>query len=156
VADFYRWLIFAHVLAAFAFVLAHGASAAVVFRLRRERDPDRVRSLLELSRLSTTPANIALMVLLIAGIWAGIDHAIFTSGRLWIWAAVIVLLIVIGAMGALISRHYYPLRARFEHGPPLTEQELDGVLGSSQPFWGAVIGLVGLVVLLWLMMFRPF
>ena len=34
---FYPWVVFVHVLGAFTFVLAHGASATVVLRLRRER-----------------------------------------------------------------------------------------------------------------------
>jgi hypothetical protein len=35
-------MVFLHVLGAFVFVLAHGASALVAFRLRTEREPGRV------------------------------------------------------------------------------------------------------------------
>jgi cation transporter-like permease len=38
-----------HVLAAFAFVFAHGTSAFVIVRLRRDHDPDHVRLPLDLS-----------------------------------------------------------------------------------------------------------
>jgi hypothetical protein len=154
--DFYPWLVFIHVLAGFAFVLAHGASAAVVFRLRGERDPDRVRLLLDLSRRATMPADVSILLLLIAGIWAGIDRQWFTSGTLWIWASLIVLVIVFVAMFALISRHYYPLRQRFDQGPPITPQELDVALSTPQPLWGAAVGLIGLVVVIWLMVLKPF
>jgi hypothetical protein len=154
--DFYRWLVFIHVLAGFSFVLAHGTSAAVVFRVRNERDPDRVRLLLDLSQRSTIPADISVLVLLVAGIWAGIDRQWFTSGTLWIWAAVIVIVIVFIAMFVLISRHYYPLRQRLQVDPPVTPEELDAALSTPQPTWGAAIGMIGLVVLIWLMMFKPF
>ena len=44
------WWVYLHILGGLLFMLAHGASAAVVFRLRRERDPAAVRVLLGLSR----------------------------------------------------------------------------------------------------------
>jgi hypothetical protein len=154
--DFYRWLVFIHVLAGFAFVLAHGASAAVVFRVRAERDPERVRLLLDLSRRATIPSDISILVLLIAGIWAGIDRQWFTSGTLWIWASLVALVAVFIAMWVLVSRHYYPLRQRMEQEPPITRQELDAALATPQPLWGAAIGMIGLVLLIWLMVFKPF
>ncbi len=40
---------FLHVLGVFAFLMAHGASASMLFRLRRERDPEKIRTLLDLS-----------------------------------------------------------------------------------------------------------
>ena len=40
-----RWLIFLHVLSAITFFLAHGASAAMAFRVRKETDFARIRAL---------------------------------------------------------------------------------------------------------------
>ena len=37
-----RWLIFLHVLGALTFFLAHGASAAMAFKIRKERDFARI------------------------------------------------------------------------------------------------------------------
>ncbi len=48
----YRWIVFVHVGAALVFMLAHGASASVAFRLRRERDVARLSALLDLSGAS--------------------------------------------------------------------------------------------------------
>ena len=94
-ADGHRWIVFIHVLAGFGFFLAHGASAAVVFRLRREDDPVRIRALLHLSQLSTMPAGIIGLVLILAGVWAGIDLGEWTSGRLWLWTSLLVLVLVL-------------------------------------------------------------
>jgi hypothetical protein len=154
--DLQRWLLFVHLLAAFGFFLAHGASAAVVFRLHRERDPARVRALLELSQLANLPAMILGVILVAAGAWAGIELGAWTSGRLWLWTSVVVLVIIVVAMYALISRHYYPLRERLSAEPPLGAAELAAALADPQPRLGAAIGLVGMVVLVWLMVFRPF
>jgi len=45
----YAWVVFLHVLGAFAFVMAHGVSANVVFRLRHETQRERIAALLDLS-----------------------------------------------------------------------------------------------------------
>ncbi|MGB7838094.1 MAG: hypothetical protein WBL40_08285, partial [Terrimicrobiaceae bacterium] len=49
VVDLYPWIVFLHVVGVLLFFIAHGTSMAVGFRLKRERDPARVRALLELT-----------------------------------------------------------------------------------------------------------
>ena len=41
-----RWLIFLHVLSAITFFLAHGTSAAMTFKIRKETNFDRIRACL--------------------------------------------------------------------------------------------------------------
>jgi hypothetical protein len=45
----YPWVILAHVLSVLGFLLAHGATATVMFQVRREHDPQRLHALLDLS-----------------------------------------------------------------------------------------------------------
>ena len=45
----YQWWVFIHIVGVLGFLLAHGVSVAVLFALRRERDPGRIRALLALS-----------------------------------------------------------------------------------------------------------
>ena len=84
--DFYPWVVFIHVAAAFLFVMGHGASMWTSDQIRRERDPARIRALLELSGRSLGLVYGALLTLLIAGIAAGIMGGYFSKG--WIWAAI--------------------------------------------------------------------
>ena len=44
-----RWLVFLHILSAITFFLAHGAAAAMVFKVRSETDYARIRAMLDLS-----------------------------------------------------------------------------------------------------------
>ena len=44
----YSWLVYIHVLATFAFLLAHGVSSVVALRLRRQRDPALALSLIHI------------------------------------------------------------------------------------------------------------
>ena len=48
----YRLLVLLHVLGAFGFLMAHGVSVGVAFTLRRERELERIRALLNLSSSS--------------------------------------------------------------------------------------------------------
>jgi hypothetical protein len=65
------WLVFAHILGAFTFVLAHGVSVFVALRVRGERDPSRITVLLDLSKSAVVIAAIAVAFLLLTGIAAG-------------------------------------------------------------------------------------
>jgi hypothetical protein len=81
--EFYPWVVFVHVAAAFIFVMGHGASMWASDQIRKERDPERIKVLLEMSGRSLGMVYGALLVLLIAGIIAGIMGSYF--GKLWIW-----------------------------------------------------------------------
>ena len=163
--EFYPWVVFLHVAAAFVFVLGHGASVWVSDQIRRERDPSRIRVLLELSTRSLGLVYASLVTLLVAGIVAGIMGGWF--GRGWIWAAIIVLVAIIVAMYGLASRYYSQLRQavglRSYQTPkdapdptPVSAAELAALVDSRRPDVISLVGFVGLFVLLWLMMFKPF
>lgn len=163
--EIYPLVVFVHVLAAFAFVLAHGVSVFVALRLRSERQTERVAALLDLSRSSIGAASLALIVLFLAGIAAGFlgNH----WGRLWIWVSIGLIVVLWAAMGAIGSRHFNELRLAIglpstygKRDDPLPEPrpsaEVATMLASSRPYWLAAIGGGGLVLLLWLMAFQPF
>jgi len=78
----YTWLIYLHVFSVLGFLLAHGSSAAVMFRLRVERDPARIGALLDLARAvnGLTSATAVLVHPPCAGRWA-ICRALAHAGR---------------------------------------------------------------------------
>lgn len=163
--EFYPWVVFLHVAAAFVFVLGHGASVWVSDQVRRERDPARIRVLLEMSSRSLGLVYTSLVILLIAGVVAGIMGNHF--GRGWIWAAIVVLVAIIVAMYGLASRYYGRVREavglRSYQTPkdapdpiPVSAAELAALVDSRRPDVIGLIGFVGLLVLLWLMKFKPF
>jgi hypothetical protein len=163
--DWYSWLVLAHVIGAFGFVLGHGVSAHAAIQLRNEREPARVAALLDLSGLSLATTYVSLLVLLAAGIAAAFvgDH----WGRLWIWAAIGILVVLLGFMYAVASPYYGDLRRAIgqkaygdkkEAAPPepLDAAALALRLDSARPYWLAAIGTIGLVAILWLMVVKPF
>ena len=46
--DLYPWVVLVHIVAAFVFLMAHGVSAFVAFRIRGETDRTRLAALLDL------------------------------------------------------------------------------------------------------------
>jgi hypothetical protein len=163
--EWYPWVVFVHVAGAFLFFMGHGASMWTSDQIRRERDPERIRALLELSSRSLGLVYGALLVLLVAGIVAGIMGNHF--GRAWIWAAIVVLVAIAVLMYVLGSRYYGRVREAVgirsymtpKDAPdptPVSADELAALVDSRRPDVIGLIGIVGLLILLWLMMFKPF
>lgn len=163
----YQWIVFTHVLGVFGFLLAHGAAAAVSFKVRGEREIARVCALLDLSRGASVVGNVSLLVLLAAGIAAGFIGGWWGHG--WIWAALGLLVLISFAMNAAGSRplirvrqlvgetgHWGP-KGDPKTSPALpTDQQLAVALAAVNPWLLTAIGGGGLALILWLMMFKPF
>ena len=161
----YPWLVWLHVIGGFGFILAHGASAAVAYRLRKERDLERVRALLDLSSSTVAVLYASLLVMLIAGIVAGFLAKWWGMG--WIWVSLVLTLAIIVWMYLTVSRSYGNLRkavglpymAGGRPQPavePASAEEINAMLERGQPALQTVVGFGGLVIILWLMMFKPF
>jgi hypothetical protein len=157
-------LVFLHVAFVLLFVLVHGASAAVAFRLRSERDPARVAALLDASRIAVNSwvTIVALVGFVVTGIWLG-----FIGGywdKWWLWLSIATLVVIIGGMTPMAALKLR--RARVAYGletgrgkePPapadlaLAEQEL----ASWNPVPIAALGGIGLLFVLYLMVVKPF
>ncbi len=163
--EWYPWIVLIHVAGGFGFVLGHGASVIVAFRLRSERDPARVSALLDLSSGSLGMMYGALLVLLIAGIAAGFVGGHW--GQAWIWVALGVFIVIVVAMYPLGSQHYAKVRRAFglktyqdkadvPAPEPASAAEQAALLASPQPWILAILGGGGLLIILWLMVVKPF
>lgn len=162
--DWQPWLKLLHIAAGFSFAMAHGVSAFVAIRLRRERDPARVTALLDLSKFSLPISDVAILVILVSGIVAGFVGGYW--GHLWIWVAIGVLVFLFIFMSLRGVQHYDAVRhslgtAGFydKKGAPTPEADPDALakaLASSRGMELAAVGAIGLLVILWLMVVKPF
>jgi hypothetical protein len=161
----YRWLVYVHILGVFVFLLAHGGSASVVFRLRRETERSRMAALLDLSSTGLGVAYGSLLVLLIAGIILGFVGRWWGSG--WIWASLG--LLVVTAVGMYLRSSvplhrvrkaagmpYFDGRRGQPAAPHASDEELHNAAAAVNPMESAGIGLLPIALILWLMMFKPF
>lgn len=161
----YRWIVFVHILSAFAFFMAHGASAMMAFRLQKERDLERIRAILDMSNAALPVAYSALGILLLAGIIAGMMANWFSFG--WTWASLVLIVVMWIGMHAYAARFYAPIRKAVglpyrdrdgEHPPesPASEREIVALIKAANPTILLTFSFGMIAIILYLMMFKPF
>lgn len=161
----YGAIVLIHVGAILVFIVAHAMSAMAMFQVRAESDRTRLTSILARSASSLMIALLAVTVSLIAGIVLGIMGGHW--GRLWIWASLILLLAVGGAMTpmARIPMGNVRLALGIQEGkpkegvPPVAPQgdaELAAARAALRPELVAVLGVGAIVIITWLMLAKPF
>lgn len=154
----YQYWVFLHIAGVLGFVMSHGVSVAVAFRVRKERDPARMLSLLQLSLSSVTWLYVSILILIGAGVVAGFIGAWWDEG--WIWTALILFVLTMVAMYALASTYYRRLRTIAEAmaggSQAITEERLAEVVSGPRAWVIAIVGFGSLLVILYLMLFKPF
>jgi hypothetical protein len=162
----YQWTVYVHIAGALLFVLAHGVSVSVAFRIRSEREPVRILALLQLSTWSLGIFYAGILVLLGAGILAGFmgpDQEFGGSswwGDGWIWTALITFVLTMFAMYGIASSYYRRLRtivqAMADGSEAVSTDRLAQVLSGPRAWLLAVVGFGSLLFILYLMLFKPF
>lgn len=161
----HAWIVFLHVLSVFSFLIAHGVSVSVAFALLRERNLERIKTLLELSGNSYRIIYPSLYALFLTGLLAGFTGKWWGEG--WIWASIILLIAIIAGMGILGGAVYggarkaaglpYVIKGKpFPAEPPAPREALDAILARGKPALLATLGYGGVALIAWLMMFKPF
>ena len=163
--DIYPWVVLLHIVGAFVFVASHGVAIWMAIQISHERDRSRIAALLDLSAASLGGLYTGLLLLLIGGIWGGIIGGWF--GRLWIWLALGLVIAISVVMYAVATPYFRTLRAavgiKSQYGPkdapdPVALPDADVVaLAARSPVAVlSAVGVGGLLIILWLMVVKPF
>jgi hypothetical protein len=164
ISRFHGLIVTVHVLGVIGFLLAHGVSAAVMLRLRSERNPIALRALLDLSRRSVNVMSVGFLVWFLTGIAAGFSGNWWTSGRWWIWVSLAIAVVITGLMTPF-GRFYLDrvrttlgmdAKGAYDPATPVDPVALEAAISSGRPGLLAAIGIGGLAILGWLMVARPF
>jgi hypothetical protein len=165
ISRFHSLIVSIHLLGVILFVVAHAVSAVVVLLVRRERDPVKLRRFLTLSRQSLLVALIGLAAWFLSGILAGFSGNWWTIGRYWIWASLVLAVALIGLMTPM-GRIYLnrvreavgidPKTGAVDSSKQVDSAAVEAAVASGRPILLTVLGTVGLAVLVWLMMAKPF
>src|SRR5918996_572084 len=127
-------------------------------RLRQERDPKRIMALLDVSSSSISGLYVGLVLLLAGGVVAGFVGDWWGQG--WIWVALGTLVAVMVFMYALATPYYKRLRlivgAMADGSEAVSDERLAELLAGPRAVLLAVVGLLGLLFILYLMFFKPF
>jgi hypothetical protein len=165
ISRFHGLIVLLHVLGVLGFVLAHGVSAAVLLRLRTERDPQALRALLDLSRRSLIVAGIGFLVWFLSGVLAGFSGNFWTNGTYWIWASLAVSIAITLVMTPMGRFYLARIRTALGVDPKtgVTDPQIqvdsaavEAAIASGRPGLLAALGIGGLAILAWLMIAKPF
>lgn len=149
----YQGLVFVHLLGLVLFVMAHGVSVLVAFRIRAERDPKVVGAFLGVSQMAVGGMYVGLLLLGIGGLGAAWAGGLLLAP--WIVASYVVVVVVLAVMYSVATPYYGRLRQLVTDGPGAAGGDLDTELATRRPEVLATVGFAGLVVLVWLMVFKP-
>lgn len=152
----YQWFVFIHLVGLVLFAFAHGASAFIAFRLPGARERALVASYLETSKLATQTMYIGLILLLIGGAGAATINGFWTQP--WVLGSIVVLVVVIGLMYGLGTGYYATLRGQLadkDGAAPMSEEALAAYLDERRPRVLAGVGVLGLLLIIWLMVLKP-
>jgi hypothetical protein len=163
----YPWMVYLHVLAVFAFLLAHGVSTLVIFRLRGRPDPAQARAWLELYVNDGVFAVLygSLLALLLTGVAAAFMGKWWGYG--WVWLSLALLIGIIAGMWLIGTRRMNRIRRalgmptfdgrrQVPAEPSAAPEEIAALLADAPALPLALIGYGGIAAILWLMMFKPF
>ena len=165
--DVYSSLIYVHILSALTFMLTHGVTASAILFVRNETNAERIRLLLQIARnrVVVGVTNTSVTVLLLTGIALGFLGDWWN--RMWIWTALGIAVAITFAM-AFLGRLYFERlrkvvglpyvegRKKHEPIPVASKEEIMGISSKSPVYVTATAGLLGLLAILYLMIFKPF
>ena len=160
-----RWLVFIHVLSAITFFLAHGAAAAMVFKVRSETDFARIRAMLDLSVSTFKVYMLSFLLMGLTGLT--MPFLIHIWNKAWIWLSIVLILFVAIWMGLVNEKQIKQLRRlvglpymqgfnEFPAETPASAEEVAALLKRINPYQWALVGYGIPAVVLWLMVFKPF
>ncbi len=165
--DAYSSLIYVHILSVFTFMLTHGVTASAILFVRNEKNAERIRLLLQIARNPAVVGvnNTSIAVVLFTGIALGFLGDWWN--RMWIWTALGIAVAIAFAMSFLgrlylerlrkvVGLPYVEGRKKHEPIPVASEEEILGISSKSPVYATAAVGLLGLLAILYLMIFKPF
>jgi len=141
----YQWIVFVHIASVLGLLLVHPVTVA--FHLKEERNDVRIRELLEVSEAASTLRWIFFGLTVASGIALGFMGSFW--GTAWIWAALIIFILI----GVVMN--LYGGRTIDRIADTRDDAQMERLLSRFNPWVLAVTGAGGLLVILYLMLFKP-
>jgi hypothetical protein len=160
-----RWLIFLHILSALMFYTAHGTSAAMAFKIRKETDFARIRAMLDLSSSTMIIMGVSFLIMGLTGLILPFLIHIWNKGYIWVSIVLMVFVFVYMAMfnetsykqlRRLVGLPYMKGNKELPAEPPSSPEEVAAVLNKTNITGLIIAGYVVPAIVLWLMVFKPF
>jgi hypothetical protein len=156
----YDYWVLVHVLAVIAFAGCHGVSMFALYRIRSMGlDRARIADMIAFSGTTTRPMYISLAVIVVAGVVLSVQGK--WLGDWWLWLAIAVLVVTTVLMTLIAKPYFQRITAacaiRPSGVPRVSDEELQELVAGpkSKAHLITTIGVVGLVLILYLMVAKP-
>src|SRR3569623_1952227 len=161
----YRYLVLFHVVGVVVFAAGHGISMIFLVFLSRDRAPERLRTMLDISHAGLYATYVGLVLVIASGIWLAFAGGYWGSG--WLWTSIVVLVAITALMMVMGVTYFGKLRTavglqpyrssrQVTLGPVAPESEIAILLAGPQPGITMGLGTLALLILLVLMVLKPF
>ena len=157
----YVWVVYLHIVVIFIFLIQHGAEIWVSFKLRQQKEPEGI-----FATYAFMPDNnvrnlrITYLLIIITGITAGFITPWWKQG--WMWAALGVMIVIWVVMKRVSSVYLYAVDAIAEQAlknrddASAIDKFRSELKARREPEILSVTSGIGGLIILWLMMFKPF
>ena len=132
----------------------------MLYAIRRERDRGKVLALISVSGQAIVPMYISIAAIVVFGVllWVKLN-AVYGLGTTWLWISVVVLIATTGLMSATAKPYFARVKEacqlRPSGVPRVSDEELAEVLTSARAHLISAIGVIGLLVIVYMMVFKP-
>jgi cytochrome bd-type quinol oxidase subunit 2 len=153
-----QWLLFLHVASVLALLATHGASMAVLYAIRKEHDRARIMAMVQLSGRTTVPMYVSILLIVVFG--SLLAFKLHMWEETWLWLSIAILVATIALMNVVAKPYFRKIKEacqlRPSGVPRISDEELADVVASSIAHLISLIGALGLLSILYLMIFTPF
>ena len=141
----YQWIVFIHIASVLGLLIVHPITVA--FHLKEERDDLRIRELLEVTEAASTLRWVFFGLTILSGVLLGFLGSWWSNAWIWIALAIFVLIGLVMNLygGRMIDRI----------ADTHDDAEMERLLRRFRPWILGVSGGGGLLVILYLMLFKP-
>jgi hypothetical protein len=159
--DMYKWIVFLHISIIFIFLIQHAAEISVTFKLRKQEQPDGIFAAYSfLPHNNSRNLRITYSLIIITGAVAGLISPWWKVG--WMWTALGTMIVIWIVMNRFGGRYLNAVDAIMDQA--LKNKNDTSVIqifrsklkARREPEIMTVTSVVGMLIILWLMIFKPF
>jgi hypothetical protein len=157
----YNWIVFLHVTVIFVFLVQHAAEIIVTFKLRQQKEPEGIFATYSfVSNNNSRNLRITYSLIILTGAVAGFMAPWWKQG--WMWTALGVMIILWIIMNRIGGNYLTAVDAitdqalKNKDDESAIEKFMRDLKSRREPEIMTITSVIGMLIILWLMMFKPF
>jgi len=157
----YIWVVSLHVALIFLFLIQHAAEIYVAFKLREQEEPQGIFGVYSfLPNNNSRNLRITYLLIIATGIAAGFISTWWKDG--WMWTGLGLMIVIWGVMYRVGANYLYAVDAITEEAlekkddPSAIDKFKSNLKARREPEILLVAAALGGLIILWLMMLKPF